>query len=213
MFQQYICIFLLLSLVLLINHITTSVEYNDEFPSTLVANVNTANIAKFMSKEPILLEFMAPWCGHCKQFEKKYQQIAARLPDYRVGASDASDNPALTARFHIDSIPTIYLYKNSDLYKYKGNMNPDDIILWATNGHLNDKPYPIWSSPMGPMGLIKGYLVTVAINVINLFPYITKTLNLPEWGAFLLITIAVAGVVIAITLIGVWLSVRHAKQD
>jgi thiol-disulfide isomerase/thioredoxin len=180
MFQQYICIILLLSLVLLINHITIAVEYNEDFPSTLVANVDASNIAKFMSSnEPILLEFMAPWCSHCKSFEGRYKQVAARLPEYRVGASDATENPSLTARFHIDSIPVLYLYKNSELYKYKGNMNPDDIISWVSNGHLNDKPFPIWSSPMGPMGLTKGYLVSLAMYVINLFPYITKTLNLP----------------------------------
>lgn len=38
-----------------------------------VVDVTNENFDEFVSKQPVLLEFYAPWCKHCQQFEREYK--------------------------------------------------------------------------------------------------------------------------------------------
>ena len=47
---------------------------------SMVNDVTTQNIDQFFTgKGSFLLEFYAPWCGHCRQFEPIYEKVAGRL--------------------------------------------------------------------------------------------------------------------------------------
>ena len=98
---------------------------------TLVAS-NFAKVVNDESKD-VLVEFYAPWCGHCKQFEPKYKQLAAKLkseqPNLVIAKYDATANDA-PEHFNVEGFPTIYFApsgKKSTPVKYNGNRDLDDL--------------------------------------------------------------------------------------
>lgn len=61
-----------------------------------------------------VVEFNAPWCGPCKAFAPKYEEIATdgRFADASFWAVDVStdDGQALASEYTIRSVPTIVVF-------------------------------------------------------------------------------------------------------
>ncbi len=58
-----------------------------------------------------LLEYYAPWCGHCKQLAPTYKRVAASLKGkVRVGAVECDANPELARRAGITGFPALKIY-------------------------------------------------------------------------------------------------------
>jgi len=108
------------------------VPKDDKSPlKTLVAS-NFAKIVNDESKD-VLIEFYAPWCGHCKSFEPKYKQLAAKLqkeqPNLVLAKFDATANDA-PEHFNVEGFPTIYFApsgKKTEPIKYSGNRDLADL--------------------------------------------------------------------------------------
>lgn len=78
----------------------------------VVANSFEDEVMK--SKKDVLIEFYAPWCGHCKKLEPVYKKLAKHLansnPDVVVAKMDASAND-VPSSFKVEGFPTIYFLK------------------------------------------------------------------------------------------------------
>ncbi|KAH6568184.1 hypothetical protein BASA61_001158 [Batrachochytrium salamandrivorans] len=80
--------------------------------------VITANGANFNSvvmktEHPVVVEFYAPWCGHCQQLAPEYVKAASSLQGLaKVVAIDCDDdrNKQLCAKFDIKGFPTIKVF-------------------------------------------------------------------------------------------------------
>lgn len=75
-----------------------------------------ANFDEELAKHNFLLvEFYAPWCGHCKQLTPEYIKAAERLknnnPPYYIAKVDATANDELAQRFGIKGFPTLFFFK------------------------------------------------------------------------------------------------------
>ena len=69
------------------------------------------------SKEPVLVDFWADWCGPCKMLSPIIGEIAAEAQGFKVYAVNAAEEQDLMARYGVRAIPTLIVFKDGQVYK------------------------------------------------------------------------------------------------
>ena len=65
---------------------------------------------------PILVDCWAPWCGPCRMIAPVLDQLAAESNgSYRIAKLNVDENPQVSSRFQISSIPTMLIFKDGKL--------------------------------------------------------------------------------------------------
>jgi len=104
--------------------------------------VTTANWDQVVTPETnVLVEFYAPWCGHCQSLAPEYAKAATRLVELKSDISlakvDATVETKLAEQYGVQGFPTIKFFKKGTPIEYGGGRTGEEIITW-----LNKKTGP-----------------------------------------------------------------------
>jgi len=115
-----------------------------------VSVLNKDLFPRFISRSPlVLMEWYAPWCGHCQELAPIFREAADRLAVMKKAGEipqavkfakmNDGDDYNHAARFgaedmyNFSSYPSLFIFKDGDLKNpepYYGGREVDDIVFW-----------------------------------------------------------------------------------
>ena len=101
--------------------------------NTPIVILNSSNFDKLVTNSPDiwLIEFYAPWCGHCKEFHPEFEKIARATKGlFKLGAVNCEEERDLAQRYKVEGFPTVLFFgDNKDKFEeYEGDREAKKII-------------------------------------------------------------------------------------
>ena len=134
-------------IVLLITLITLSKSFYEGKSSVILLDKNSFEKEVVQSKDIWLIEFFAPWCGHCKNFAPEYEKAARALKGiFKIGAVNADSEKELAGKYGIQGFPTVKFFgiTKTNIQDYNGARSAQAII-----NYMFDRAKDIVNKRMG----------------------------------------------------------------
>ena len=105
--------------------------------ATVTVNNGNFDSDVLQSKEPVVVDFWAEWCGPCKMIGPSLEEISNELAGkVKVTKLNIDENPELAAQFGVRSIPTLMIFKGGEVADIKVGALPKTALSSWIGGNV-----------------------------------------------------------------------------
>lgn len=106
----------------------------------MVTEINESNFDSFVESHSIaIVDCWAPWCGPCRRMGPIVDNAAKALEGKAAFAKlNTDDNQGIAARFQINAIPTLLVFKDKVLVEALVGLRPkEDLVDYVSSLRWN----------------------------------------------------------------------------
>ncbi|XP_077169415.1 thioredoxin-related transmembrane protein 4 [Paroedura picta] len=153
-----------------------------------------------------MVKFYAPWCPACQQMESAWEAFARDRKglEISVGKVDVTQEPGVSGRFFVTTLPTIFHAKDGVFRRYRGSRTLEDLEVYILERKWEAvEPVPGWKSPSSIMMHGMAGLFYLSGWIRQIHSYLTGTLGIHEWGSYAIFILAtlLIGLVLGLVLV------------
>lgn len=92
---------------------------------------NAAEFDAAIKEGTVLVDFFATWCGPCKMLSPVLEEVSEENPNVSILKIDVDEVGELAARYGIQAIPTLMLFKNGQRVEARtGYQNKNQLVAF-----------------------------------------------------------------------------------
>lgn len=98
--------------------------------STFDENVLQSNL-------PVVVDFVAKWCGPCRKLSPILEEIESTLTDkVKIVKIDADANREIMKKYSVSGLPSLLIFKNGEPVERMAGMIPKSTIISNIEKHI-----------------------------------------------------------------------------
>ncbi|XP_069464384.1 thioredoxin-related transmembrane protein 4 isoform X2 [Ambystoma mexicanum] len=174
--------------------------------SSLASSDLTASNWTLLLQGEWMVKFFAPWCSACQQIQAEWEKFAesSMALDVTVGKVDVTQEPGLSGRFFVTTLPTIFHAKDGIFRKYRGPRTSEELQSYVMLKKWEAvEPVSGWKSPSSITMYGMAGLFHLSGWIRQIHNYFTGPLGIPVWGSCIIFILAILliGLVLGLMLV------------
>ncbi|CAK7319714.1 Thioredoxin-related transmembrane protein 4 [Vulpes lagopus] len=140
-----------------------------------------------------MLKFYAPWCPSCQQTDSEWETFAknGEVLQISVGKVDVIQEPGLSGRFFVTTLPAFFHAKDGIFRRYRGPGVYEDLQNYILEKKWQSvEPLTGWKSPASLTMSGMAGLFSISGKIWHLHNYFTVTLGIPAWCSYIFFVMA-----------------------